>query len=342
MSYCMKCLSSIVVISFLTGCGGENGGEKPSSGNNNNDVSQSEQFKYPYMFQNFENFKAGGIPLEKNNLFELTVFAIREKPDLDAILLIENNQYVNRSHCEKGTAEGIGLTISKGGGSYSGEFIYTKSSGVMLDPLISSEEDICTYSDFLDGIITFNVHKTGKETYESSATLKGPFFIRDGGSGYFDGATAYTGSYVSELTENGIILTSPSMEVFTVVSPASKQTYEKGNYSEEDKVYFKNYRQTAITVSSDITEGTLSFEAQWHENDSDFVLSYDNKNTERGETLTTDESYELRVVGDESKMVEGTVHRVIYKSGRYISNSTWIKDGKTKTEAYDSNDFIKQ
>jgi len=324
-----------LVPTIMISCGG--GDTTTENNNNDNGNSQSQGFKYPSMFTNFEEFKMGNtlMPIDKSHEITILPLAIEAEQRADTMVMsiVSQSPIYRRSHCEKGSASGSGLTYSEDDTSFSGEITYSTSSGAMLEPVEFPEES-CGYSRFVDGTITFNSSSPGN----TNASLEGPFFNEGSGRGYFNGTTAYTGSFSSTTVGSDFTITAPSMEIFTVQSSVS-EPYVKGDYTEFEKVYYKNY----IKVSSQTGEGDnksistdTSFEAQWHENSSDFILLYDSKSNRIGDVLTQDISYELKVVGDESKTIQATHVSHMDTNGHLIATFTFTKDGKTKTESIDT------
>ena len=323
-----------LVSTIMIGCGGGDTTTENDNNNNGNGNSQSQGFKYPSMFTNFEEFKMGStlMPIDKSHEITKLYFSIgaEQRADTMVMSIVSQSPIYRRSHCEKGSASGSGVTYSEDDASFSGEITYITSSGAMLEPVELPEES-CSYDRFVDGTITFNSSSPGN----TNASLEGPFFTGFSGSGYFDDTTAYTGSFSSTTDGDNFTITVPNMEVFTVRSSAS-QPYEKGDYTEYEKVYYKNYNnvntQTGEGDNKSISIDT-SFEAQWHENSSDFILLYDSKSNRIGDVLTHNISYELKVVGDESKTIQATHVSHLDTNGHLIVTYTFTKDGKTKTES---------
>jgi len=326
-----------LVSTIMIGCGGgSNTTTENDNNNNDNGNSQNQGFKYPSMFTNFDEFKMNAqiIPVDQAmNIYALYIHLISQQ-DVDAEImdLIDKNPNFHHAHCEKGSASGSGISYSEDDDSFSGKITYITSSGPRAE---TKEYPVsCAYSDFTDGTVSFDSTSTGN----INASLSGPFFTGTSNDGYFNGTTAYTGKLSSTHDGDNFTITVPNMEVFTVRSSASKP-YEKGDYTEYEKVYYKNYNnvntQTGEGDNKSISIDT-SFEAQWHENSSDFILLYDSKSNRIGDVLTQDISYELKVVGDESKTIQATHVSHMDTNGHLIATFTFTKDGKTKTESIDT------
>ena len=326
-----------LVSTIMIGCGGgSNTTTENDNNNNDNGNSQNQGFKYPSMFSNFDEFKMNAqiIPVDQAiNVYALyTYLNSQQAVDAEVINLIDKNPNFRHAHCEKGSANGSGISYSEDDDSFSGEITYITSSGPRAETIEYPVS--CDYSRFIDGTISFDSTSTGN----INAYLSGPFFTGTSNDGYFNGTTAYTGSFSSTTDGDNIRVTVPNMEVFTVRSSASKP-YEKGDYTEYEKVYYQNYNFVDTTTGEGdnrSNNNTTSFEAQWHENSSDFILLYNKKSSRTGDVLTYNITYELKVVGDESKTIQATHVSHMDENGHLIVTYTFTKDGKTKTESIDT------
>ncbi|MEE9333106.1 MAG: hypothetical protein V3U65_03345 [Granulosicoccaceae bacterium] len=347
---------------FMTGCSG--GGTTPNTNANpaNNSTGSTDtttgnpagnSSNYPKMFQTFDNFQTGlGFPVDRtSDIFVLEVLVPLLSQELLKSQLIGENTLLQRSHCEKGSASAIGFYEYDAGEptytSADGSISFITSSGITAEQINVPEEG-CTYSAFYDGNIIFDIDRFEDDVSDTGTSLitatlgssGAPLFVEASGDGSFDGVLAYTGTYSSNSSRtsstSNLALSTPSMEIFTVDSSAS-EPYLKNGYLKDDYTSYKNYTQEITTTGEDtnnkITSITHSYDQQFEEDGEQYLLQVTKSAIRKFgvDSLTTSESYNLVVAGDNSKTVVGT--KIQESTDTKLSYThTLTKDGITETD----------